>query len=886
MLLGALAVLAPASGQGEMALQENWQLQSACKVEAPGEIVSTAGFSPAGWTKTSVPSTVLAAQVANGEFKDIFFADNVRKLPGMDRSADPNPYKCRWWYRTEFRLPQDFKGRHVWLRFNGINGRANVWLNGKILAGPVAGAYRIHEWDATPFIDREGTNVLAVEVSAPGDEDFGIAFVDWNPTPPDRSMGLWRDVSLLASGPVRLRYPAVATHFPDRSLARADLTVRAELHNDTKAAVEGTLHGAFEKVVFEKKITLAPGESRSVVLTPEEFPQLRITHPELWWPVGLGAQKLHRLTMNFETDGTVSDTQSAMFGIREITGELYGPSPKPGEVFDNNDGSVRIKTDTRPFLLRVNHRPVLIRGGGWAPDMLLRSSPERLRAEFAYIRDMHLNAIRLEGKLQDDELFDLADREGILILAGWCCCDRWEHWDKWQAEDLAIATDSLRTQMLRLRSRASLALWMNGSDHHPPADIEQAYRKVLAETGWPNAVTSSATSKATPVSGATGVKMSGPYDYVPPAYWLMDKDNFGGAYGFNTETSPGAAIPELSSLKKFMPAAWPMGDVWDFHAGAGNMNKLGHFNESMTAIYGAPKGLDDYLFKAQAMAYDGERAMFEAYGRNKYDSTGVIQWMLNNGWPSVMWHLYDYYLQPAGGYFGTKKACEPLHIQYSYDDRSIVVVNNGNRSFKSLTAEAELYDFNLRRLFVRKVRLTSTADAVQRLFVIPDDTINSDVYFVRLKLSDASGRIVSRNFYWLPKKTSVFDWSLEHEREHPYYSWVTRTEDLSMLNQLKKVHIEASAVVAGGKSVRVRLRNPSNSLAFQVHLSLVDQKSGEEILPVLWDDNYISLLPGESREVVARYPSATGARRLEVNGWNIAAEAVPVEAARRASIKE
>jgi len=890
-LLSFLAVLTPGHGQtgNRVELRENWFLQSSCKVGIPPEVLSTSQYLPEHWYKTTIPSTVLAAQVANGEFKDIYVADNLHKLLSMenpvgsnqDIQGSRNPYACSWWYRTEFHLPQNFKGRKVWLHFNGINNKANVWLNGRKLADAsnVAGAYRIYEFDATPLIDRDRTNVLAVEVFAPGAKDFGINFVDWNPTPPDKDMGLWRDVYLVASGTVRVRYPEVVTHFPGNSLERADLTIRTELHNDTDSSVEGTLYGEFESVKFEKKVALSPSESRSVTFTPEEFPQLKIDHPELWWPVGLGAQKLHLLSMRFESAGAVSDSQTANFGIREITGELYGDKPRPGEVYNNNGDFTRLKTDKRPFLIRVNRQPVLIRGAGWSPEMLLRTSDERLRAELNYVRDMHLNAIRLEGKLENDQFFDLADRMGILILAGWCCCDHWDDWKSWQPDDLAIASESLRSQILRLRSHPSLALWMNGSDNPPPAPIEEAYRKILNETSWPNPVISSASATPTSVSGASGVKMTGPYDYVPPSYWLVDDDHFGGAFGFNTETSPGAAIPVLGSLKKFLPAdhLWPINSFWNFHAGAGDLNGLDHFNASMNAIYGPPKGLSDYVLKSQSMAYDGERAMFEAYGRNKYAATGVIQWMLNNAWPAEIWHLYDYYLQPAAGYFGTKKACEQLHIQYSYDDRSVVVVNSMNQNFSNLTAEASMYDFNLRRLFFRKTQLASSADSVQRLFNIPDKNINTDVYFVRLTLTDKTQRVVSTNFYWLPKKLSTYDWSPEHERQHPYYTSVTSYEDLSMLNQLQRVHLKASASASihpDGENVRVVVRNPSKSLALQIHLSIVDGKSNEEILPVLWDDNYFSLMPGELRSVIAHYSSAVnaGQLRLEVDGWNIDTE--------------
>ncbi len=517
--------------------------------------------------------------------------------------------------------------------------------------------------------------------------------------------------------------------------------------------------------------------------------------------------------------------------------------------------------------------------------MLLRSSEERLRAELGYVKDMHLNAIRLEGKLESEEFFNLTDKMGILILAGWCCCDHFEPWKEWQPDDLTIAAESLRTQILRLRSHASLALWMNGSDNPPPAPVEEAYRKVLAETGWPNPFISSASAMPTSVSGPSGVKMTGPYDYVPPGYWLIDDDHFGGAFGFNTETSPGAAIPVTSSLKKFLSKEhlWLIDSLWNFHSGAGNLNgNLEHFNSSMNAIYGQPKALDDYMSKSQAMAYDGERAMFEAFGRNKYRSTGVIQWMLNNAWPSVIWHLYDYYLQPAAGYFGTKKACEPLHIQYSYDDRSVVVVNSVNQDFSGLTAEASMYNFNLRRLFYRQVTLASAADSVQRLFTIPEENIDTDVHFVQLALLNKTRHVLSTNFYWLPKKLSTYDWSTEHEKQHPYYTGVTSYEDLSMLNRLQKVQLDASASASrqgAGEDVRVQIHNPSKHLAFQIQMAIIEEKNGEEILPVLWEDNYISLMPDESRVVVAHYNSAPNADRLrlEVNGWNIFGEGTLVE---------
>jgi len=869
-------------------LHANWKLQSSCKVEQHGEVISTPAFKPEGWIPATVPTTVVAAQVAAGEFKDAYFGENLRKLPGMDYPIGKNfselpmpkdsAYACSWWYRTEFKLPEDYGGRVVWLHFDGINNRANVWLNGHKIAdaNDVAGAYRLYEFDVTQFARPNQANVLAVEAFAQTENDLGINFVDWAPMPPDKDMGLWRSVYVAASGPVSLRYPQVVTHFLDDSLRQANLAVMAELHNASGHLVRGVLEGSFADRKFRQSVTLSPGETRSVRFTPEDFAELRVKDPKLWWPAPLGPQNLYALNMRFMIANQISDEQQIRFGIREITAELNGPSPEPGKMYHIGSGKI-VDTDLRPLLIRVNRKKLLIRGAGWAPDLLLRSSPERLQTEFQYVRDMNLNAIRLEGKLETDEFFDLADKMGVLVIGGWCCCDHWEKWETWSARDLEIATASLHTQILRLRSHPSLMLWMNGSDFPPPANVEQAYIKVLKDTDWPNPYVSSASAMPTSVTGASGVKMTGPYDYVPPSYWLADKNRYGGAFSFMTETSPGPAIPLKGSLQKMIPAdhLWPINDVWNFHAGAGSdFDNLNHYNEAMNAIYGAPAGLDDYIKKSQAMANDGERAMFEAYARNKYHSTGLIQWMLNNAWPSVVWHLYDYFLEPDGGYFGAKKACEPVHVQYSYDTRGVDVVNNLYRDVPGLKVTAALYDFNLQQKFSREATLNSAADSVQQAFVVPEISPAPKISFLKLRLQDRSGQVLSSNFYWLPAKLSSFDWDLEHTNQHAYYSAVTSYEDLTTLNQLPQAKLEASATVEPGDSgdaIRIRLHNPTNHLAFQIRLGMRDQPTGEELLPVFWEDNYFSLLPDESRVIVARLTKRGLAdhAEIQVDGWNV-----------------
>ena len=889
----------PSLAANHLQLHDDWALQSSCKATDGGQIISRSAYTPRGWYRTSVPSTVLAAQVRAGEFQNPYFGENLREIPGTGYPIGNNfaelpmpkdsPYICSWWYRTEFRLSQAYSSRVVWLHFNGINYRANIWLNGHQLADSkdVAGAYRIYEFNVTPLISTDATNVLAVETFAQTENDLGINFVDWAPMPPDKDLGLWRDVYLTESGAVSVRYPQVVTRFSDDTLRRADLTVTAELHNASSRAVEGDLEGSFEDREFHQTVNLAPGEIRSVSFTPNTFIQLRVNNPKVWWPSGLGPQNLHSLRIRFLIGHEISDDQQIRFGIREITAKLNGSSAEPGKMYHIGSSKI-VDTDTRPLLFLINHKNILIRGAGWSPDLLLRSSRERLQAQFQYIRDMNLNTIRLEGKLESDEFFDIADRLGILVMAGWCCCDRWEKWDTWAARDLEIATASLRSQISRLRSHPSLLIWMNGSDFAPPANVEQAYIGVLKETDWPNPYVSSASAMPTSVTGTSGVKMTGPYDYVPPSYWLTDTSRYGGAFGFITETGSGPAIPLKSSLQKMIPSdhLWPIDAVWNFHAGAGSDFKdLKHYNDAMQAIYGAPTGLDDYIKKSQAMAYDGERAMFEAYTRNKYRSTGVIQWMLNNAWPSLVWHLYDYFLQPAGGYFGTKKACEPIHVQYSYDDRSVVVVNNLYQDFPRLTVTAALYDFDLQQRFLRKASVTARADSIQRVLIIPEISPAPKVAFVNLAVQSSAGEVLSSNFYWLPAKLSAFDWDLKHTNEHAYYSAVTSYEDLTMLNHLPQAHLKASASIehaTGGDAVRVRLDNTSPDLAFQINLGIHEEKREDQIVPVFWQDNYFSLLPGESRVVVAHYSEhkLVGNPQLEVGGWNIAPQTISLSGPR------
>ncbi len=882
--LGSHLLLAQSAPGDKLVLRDQWALQSSAKVEARGEIISTVGFVPKGWHDASVPTTVVAALVKDKTLPDPFFAMNLRQFPGVTYSIGENfsnipmqadsPYAVAWWYRKQFAAPATYAGKTVWLNFKGINYRANVWLNGKQIANSddVAGAWRTYEFNVTKALKPGAENVLAVQVFAPTENDLAITFVDWNPAPPDKNMGLWGEVYLTTSGPVALRYPTVVSKLNLPASDSAQLTVTAQLKNSTDQRVRGKLKAEIVNVIkskreyrsFEQEVELAPDEARDVIYTPDKIEALTVSHPQLWWPAQMGEPHLYWLNIEFEVDGVISDRAHTEFGIREITSEVNAAG---GRAF------------------HINGKNILIRGGGWTPDMMLREDSQRLQDEFRYVRDMGLNTVRLEGKLETQEFYELADREGILVMAGWCCCDFWERWNRWKPQDFEIAQQSLRDQIYRLRSHPSLVAWLNGSDNPPPPDVEQMYLDIEKQLLWPNPVISSATGQATTVTGDSGVKMSGPYEYIAPSYWeqdtpqgrpnrkLCNPGGCGGAYGFNTETSMGPAVPPLESIRAMVGKdhLWPIDDVWNFHAGGGEFKTIQVFSDALANRYRKSNSVEDFASKSQLQTYEGVRAMYEAYSRNKYQSTGVIQWMLNNAWPSMIWHLYDYYLRPGGGYFGAKRATEALHPVYGYDDHSIWVVSSQYKDVKGLKLTTKIYNLDMTEKFSREDSVEAPADSTARVFALPEVPGLTSTYFVALRLADSTGRLVGSNFYWLSTKPETLDWTKSNW-------WMTPTDsyaDYTALAQLPKVKLKVTDHTErkGEESItHVSIENPSKSLAFFVRLKVERGAGGEEILPVIWEDNYISLLPGERRELTAAYRASelgTSQPVVEVSGWNL-----------------
>jgi exo-1,4-beta-D-glucosaminidase len=866
-LLAALAAVsfatacAPASevGGGEnrhaTPLRDGWHLRAAAEVEAAGAEISSAGFSTEGWYETDVPETVLAALISNGLYPDPFFGKNLEDIP-------TEQFEGSWWYRTRFEVEKGADGYHR-LDFDGINYRADVWLNGVLVADrdTVLGAFRRFSFDVTDTIS-EGTNTLAVEVFPPRAGDLTIGFVDWNPTPPDRNMGLWRGVSLRTTGAVSVDDVAVRSDVDLETLAEARLAISARLENRSQGEVMGEIVARVEDREVRQAYSLGAGEVQTVLLEPERHAALVIANPRLWWPNLLGDPELYRLDLRV-TDGELeSDATSVDFGIREVSDYL------------NAEGH-------RGY--RINGREVLIRGGGWVDDLFLDEDPDKIEAQVLYAKHMNLNTLRLEGFWGSTQtLYDLADRHGLMVMPGYSCQWEWEEYlggpvDEFGGvetdEQIELVTRSLADQVTWLRNHPSIVMWVLASDMLPRPKLEESYLSRLEGVDPTRPALASCAVRTSAVSGPTGVKMNGPYDWVPPSYWYVDTTR-GGAFGFNTETGPGPQPPPLESVRRMLPEEhlWPIDEMWEFHCGRNQFNTLDRYVEALERRYGPPRGVETFLAKAQLANYEAMRPMFEAFAVNRPTSTGVIQWMLNSAWPEMYWQLYDYYLMPNGAFYGAKTANQPLNLVYHYGDRRVYAVNQSASRASGLVASIEVLDVGSRTTHEQRVPVELEADSAVSLAAVPLAE-SSPISFVDLRLERSDGTVVGRNFYWLPAAGDVLD----HDGAQWFVTPVSEYADLQALASLPAAELEVGYEVQGESAeeqvLTATLRNPGETLAFFVELRALEPDTDRSILPVLWADNYVSLLPGEERTLAARFgPGAPFvAPRLVYSGINVAA---------------
>ncbi|MEV4621088.1 glycoside hydrolase family 2 protein [Asanoa sp. NPDC049573] len=858
---GVGADRAAAATVGSTELTSGWRLRSATSVTDTGSTISQVGYATTGWSPVTLPSTVLAGLVANNVYQNIYFGTNLQSVPDLT--------KQNWWFRGEFSAAAATPGQAYWLRFKGISYRAQIWVNGTLLDNNAVGTMAAHEYNVGAIIRPGALNAVAVLVTPPAHDcaDLSFCTVDWNPEAPDMNAGLWGKTLLETTGPVALRDPYVRTTLPLPATNAADLTVYVDAVNATNAPVTATVAGTITKagyptVSVSQSVTLAANERREVVFDTAAYPQLHLTAPALWWPYQFGRPELYNLSVSAAVAGATSDTRSVNFGVRQFT-------------------DYRTTVNGTSFAgYKVNGQPIFFRGGGYMWDLLQRWDTRTNAAHVQYVKDMGLNTIRLEGTLGNEELYDLADQAGVMIMSGFVCCSAWENDSGWSAEQAQVANASLDTQMRALRAHASAYLWTYGSDQPPTAAHLTAYKNIASGLHWQNPALDNV---ATWSNANAGTKMDGPYVWEPPVLW-WDTTQAGSAFGTTAEEGT-EAPPPLESLQRFLAPAdlSPTSTAWNFHSGKARsvFDNTKAFNDGLTGRYGAAATIADYSRKSELQNYENTRSFFEAWNSHEFSqSFGVIFWMQNNAWPSVHWNLYDYYLKPGGGYFGSKKANEPVHIAYDYATRAVYVVNSTLIAQAGLTAKATVYNVpNLTQAYTTQVAATAPANASTRLLTLPALTGLSTTYLIRLQLRDSSGALVSNNLYWYSTSPDQLG------NKSTWYKTAVRSyANLTGLNALAanpNLAATATRTTAGTQqTVQITLTNndPTN-IAFFVRPEVTAGNGGTEVVPVSYSDNYVSLWPGESTTITATYQTgdlAGQAPHLRVRGYNVPTTSTPI----------
>jgi len=867
LLATTLASAALLGGQQFLPLKQNWTIQSSAQVKERGEVLSTEGFKPAGWHPATVPTTVLAALVEDQTYPDPYYGLNLKSIPGYKDGRwlvmpQTSPFRPPWWFRTQFVLPPSYRGKYLTLHFEGINYQANIWLNGRQIADSktVIGMFRRFEFPVNEHARIGETNCLAVEIIQPGlipERTYGTKQIeattgwdDHNPQPPDLNMGIWRDVYIAATGPVVLRHPYVATRLDLPSLAAAHLTISAEVRNLSDQEVAGELAGEIESLRFSQPVRLAPKQTTTVVFSPDRFRQLNIAKPRVWWPNPAGPQELYDLRLAFTAKGQVSGSTSVRFGIREATTYLD-------------------KEGWRGYM--INGRKILIRGGAWmTSDMLLRLTTRRYEALIRYAREANLNMLRSEGFSirETDEFYSLCDRYGVMVtqqIFGRSIPD----------EPLAIAC--VKDMILRIRNHPSLVHFLGHDETFPTPTLDKAYRELIAtytpeRTYQPHSGAFEVKERFQTGGTRTGTRQL--WTYGTPSHYYRNKE--AGAWGFAQSGGIGGVVAPLESLRKMMSERdlWPpFSEAWSFHTVIQGGSYFDALWKALDARYGKAASIQDFVIKAQAMNYESARGMYEAYARNKYSSTGITAWKYDAAWPAATtWQYVDWYLQAGGAYYGAKKACEPLHVQYSYDDNSIYVVNGYHRDFSDLTVTARIFDLDLKERFSKSAVVAVAADDKRNVFTVAWPSDVTKTFFLSLKLADGAGKAVSDNFYWLSTVPEIP--GPQGSRNGVFFIDAKSAPDYTGLNQLAPVRLTPVCRFEqkGSETIGyVTVENNTANLAFQTHLAVTKGPNGEEVTPCYWQDNYFSLLPGEKRELMVRFGTedlAGATPVVKLDGWS------------------
>ena len=901
-----------------------WEVQSSAVATQPGAQISTPGFNTSTWLPVTnddagAPGTEIEALAQNGNCpgdtalqpvnqgtsspNSVFFSNNLQLCYGSMSKIGPDTvsqFSVPWWWRTDF-TPNLAVGQTASLIVNGVVGSANVWVNGTEVATSsiVTGAYTRFTFNVTSLI-RSGTNSLAIEVN-PNDPSsmFTLDNVDWTQIPPDNNTGIQFPVQLQADGALAVGNSHV-NQSDTANLSSAALTVKTDVTNYTTAAQAATVTatitppGTGTPITVTQNVTVPASTTQTVQFTPSSFPSLTITGPQVWWPYQLGAQPLYTLGVSVAQGATTYNTTTETFGIRTVTSSLVGSNaiePSGARAF------------------KINGVPIVIRGGGWSPNLFLHYSAADTAKQIAIMKNMGVDAIRLEGHIMPNDWFQQMDAAGILVNGGFQCCDAWQVGGSLTQAQLNVLQNSAQTIGTNLRNHPSVFSFQ-WSDNQPSSQQES-----VSITGFTNAdfypqnpLIASAEYKSTTTLGVSGEK-EGPYDWVPPDYWYdtthLGSDttvtNAGAAWGYDSEESAGDTVPTMDSLNRFMSAS-DLSNLWQntkfnqYHANYEPHCRLGysfgtlcHFDAALSSRYGQWSSLAQYVEDAQAQEYEDTRAQFEAFiahaNNTPLPSTGTIYWQMNKGWPSLLWNLYNSDGDQAGSYFGAQEANRSLHALYALDNGTVTLDNLSSTTQAGLSVEATVY--NLAGTVLDDQTASNISLASQQVLTgvltpkVPTNPV--ETYFVELQLKQ-NGSLADRNVYWLSTQPDVVNWTKTLGQPQ---GTVSQYANLTGLQALPSSSITATATTTrqagpdgADLATTVTITNTSSStVAFLLRADVRrGTTSGQELAgdnelqTSLWPDNDITLFPGESQTLTVTYDSSDlqGATPvISVSGWNV-----------------
>lgn len=885
----------------------SFTLQSAALIPSTGEEISSTDYkSKVYWFPVRVPSTVLSGLVANGVYPDPYqglnnmlipdASDEFNKKYDLEKFShlpnDPNPWKKPYWYRTTFSVPASDRGHTFQLIFKGINYRAAVWINGKQVADStrMAGMFAQYSFDVSKHINAGAENALAVKIypldypglpsteqlEALGDfypnggptGDIGknvtmLCSVGWDWMPPvrDRNIGLWAPVYLRTSGGVTISDPKVVTLLPNLpDTGRASVSLSLTLVNHGSIDEKGKLTVTISPENFTgKPIELAQDyavkKNSGIVieLTAEKRRELLIASPALWWPNGYGKPNLYRMRLRYTGSSGLSDDTSFVFGIRTV-------STKAVDV----NGSWR-----RDFY--VNGKRIHLTGGAWVPDMMLNRDSLRYDYEMRLCRNSNINLVRIwgGGVTPRDEFFEAADRYGLMIWSDfWITGDtqgEFKGSPDWPLEG-EVFVRNVQSTILRIRNHPSLLVWTGGNEGHARKELYDVMRNSIIKLDGTRPYIPSSSGFAKLPAGfdgswpdglPTGVYSGGPYTWQDPKVYYS-KAIAGRDWVFKDETGI-PSQPPYDIMHKIIPnLVWdktlpfPLNHTWGYHDAATGNGRWDQYYNEMVKRYGDAISMEDFCDKMQLMNAMGYQGIFEAAGHKLNDIGGVMLWKLNAAFPSVVWQVYDYYLMPNAGYYFMQNACEPLHIQLNISDKKVLALNRTYAEATGLTAVADVYGMDSKRIFHEEKSISLTATQVAEASDLSSVLSGTKgISFVVLRLKDKSGRTVSYNTYWLEGNN-----------------------DFKGLNDMK--NSEVNVKISGNKksqddqSWTVEVTNNSDQLAFFIRPQLM--VDGEEALPSFWSAGYFTLAPSETRTITVTCPKALleGKKpEIKMSGWNV-----------------